>query len=640
MSFYFPLGLLGLIGVPILIIIYIIKNKYTEQTIASTYIWRLSEQFLKRRNPINMLYNWISLILQILMVIVISVGIAHPVFTMPGKANDYLFVLDCSGSMSTEFDEESRLERGKKEIRKLIEASANGSIYSLISVGESAVVVYDQITDSERALDLLDDVEIYSGNSNVGEALTEAQRYFDENPSLKVYFITDNNYTDIENVQIINTTLQENNSALLSVDCSITADGLLVTGKIISYGEDRNLTLSLYIDNNEDKLASVSLSLVGVKNKFDLSKEENEISEDILSLASEYQISCNVLDYQSIKVVIEEQDANALDNEIVLYNVKHDNSFKTLIVSDTPFFIKSALTSLGHRQIDEVTPLIYAQNPSIYKYGLYIFDCYTPDSMPTDGAVWFIAPTTVPDSGFAYQTDSGEHSKYQLEFSSSTSKIAKKLLSDLDRSEDMWVSKYNKYSQARDFTTLLSIGKDPVLFVGSNIYGNREVVFGFDIHDADFSLTYNYLHIFNNLLTYTFPSVVDNSIYTCGDIAKINVLSGCTGINVTAPSGKTSYLNTETSECDYTLEEVGLYKIIVKMSENSSGLDRELYVYSQAPYSESVVNAELQSFIISGEPTDINRDGIYENLIYLFIILAVLFIADWMVYCYEQYQLR
>ena len=49
MNFLYPLGLLGLIGVPILIIIYIIKNKYMEQTIASTYIWTVSERFLKRK---------------------------------------------------------------------------------------------------------------------------------------------------------------------------------------------------------------------------------------------------------------------------------------------------------------------------------------------------------------------------------------------------------------------------------------------------------------------------------------------------------------------------------------------------------------------------------------------------------------
>ena len=44
MRFLYPLGLLGLIGIPILIIIYLIKNKYTEQTVASTYLWELSEK--------------------------------------------------------------------------------------------------------------------------------------------------------------------------------------------------------------------------------------------------------------------------------------------------------------------------------------------------------------------------------------------------------------------------------------------------------------------------------------------------------------------------------------------------------------------------------------------------------------------
>ena len=68
MNFLFPLGLLGLIGIPVLIIIYIIKNKYTEQVIASTYIWNLSEKFLRKRLPIHKLVGIISLILQILAV--------------------------------------------------------------------------------------------------------------------------------------------------------------------------------------------------------------------------------------------------------------------------------------------------------------------------------------------------------------------------------------------------------------------------------------------------------------------------------------------------------------------------------------------------------------------------------------------
>ena len=36
MSFAFPLALLGLIGIPIVILIYILQSKYNEQIISST----------------------------------------------------------------------------------------------------------------------------------------------------------------------------------------------------------------------------------------------------------------------------------------------------------------------------------------------------------------------------------------------------------------------------------------------------------------------------------------------------------------------------------------------------------------------------------------------------------------------------
>ena len=100
MTFLYPLGLLGLIGIPILIIIYIIKSKYTEQLVASTYLWTLSERFLKRKNPISRVTGMISLILQLLAVLFISLAIAHPIITVPGAAKEYCFVLDGTGSMN------------------------------------------------------------------------------------------------------------------------------------------------------------------------------------------------------------------------------------------------------------------------------------------------------------------------------------------------------------------------------------------------------------------------------------------------------------------------------------------------------------------------------------------------------------
>ena len=53
MSFQYPWGLLLLLAIPVLIVIYILLNKYKEDTVSSSYVWELSKKFIKKKNPIN-----------------------------------------------------------------------------------------------------------------------------------------------------------------------------------------------------------------------------------------------------------------------------------------------------------------------------------------------------------------------------------------------------------------------------------------------------------------------------------------------------------------------------------------------------------------------------------------------------------
>ena len=98
MRFLYPLGLWGLIGVPVILLIYILKNKYNEQTVPSTYLWTLSEKFFKKRNPLSGLTGLISLVLQILAVVAISLAIARPIIVIPDSAGEYCFVIDGSAN--------------------------------------------------------------------------------------------------------------------------------------------------------------------------------------------------------------------------------------------------------------------------------------------------------------------------------------------------------------------------------------------------------------------------------------------------------------------------------------------------------------------------------------------------------------
>jgi hypothetical protein len=153
MSFIYPLGLLVIIGVPIVILIYILKNKYNEQTVPSTYLWMLREKFFKRRNPLSGLTGIISLILQILTVIFVSLAIARPVFVVPESANEYCFILDCSGSMQmTDNGDKTRFELAKEKITSVINEAGGGSSYTLVTANAESGAVYERLTTRSSLL--------------------------------------------------------------------------------------------------------------------------------------------------------------------------------------------------------------------------------------------------------------------------------------------------------------------------------------------------------------------------------------------------------------------------------------------------------------------------------------------------------
>lgn len=51
MNLLVPIGLLGLIGLLVLLIIYILKPNYQQKFVSSTYIWKLSLKYRKKKFP-------------------------------------------------------------------------------------------------------------------------------------------------------------------------------------------------------------------------------------------------------------------------------------------------------------------------------------------------------------------------------------------------------------------------------------------------------------------------------------------------------------------------------------------------------------------------------------------------------------
>jgi len=203
--------------------------------------------------------------------------------------------------------------------------------------------------------------------------------------------------------------------------------------------------------------------------------------------------------------------------------------------------------------------------------------------------------------------------------------------------KDLYFREYVKYSgMYLDFSTLFSYDSHPLIFTGANGLGNRQVVFGFDLHNSNLPLKTDFIALMKNLLAYSFPDVLEKTNYTVGDEVIVNVLPNADAIKAFAPSGKEVYMSSDGVYATLGLNEIGTYTVTMRLS----GTETSYKIYSGAHPDESEPNGAGEDFSLSGERTHEKRDGVYDPTMLLFVCIAVLFIADWGVYCYEKYQLR
>lgn len=629
MSFYFPLGLLGLLGIPVLILIYVIKSKYTEQTIASTYLWELSEKFLKKRKPVSKLTGILTLILQILAVIAASLLIAHPVFTMRNSANDIYFILDGSASMNMQQDGSTRFDRAKDKINGIIDDSLSGSSYTLVFVRDTVNVAFEGVTQKQQAKSDVAALGAGWSATECSSAMSVAQEYFDSNRSAIIYLITDKPY-ETENITLIDVSSGENNIAFNDYGYTFEGDGVCGTGKVISYCEDAEITVEL----------SASDTLMSPPEK---------IGETTVKLMAdepaEFKVQTNVSHFTKLQLKIVAKDALDEDNVVILYDEAKAQERKVLLVSDSKdgIYLRNAISSAGKAQVDAVSVDKYSASDAA-GYGLCVFNGFTPAELPKNAAIWLIDAVdgTGKGSGIKfrdYQTpkdETGPASYFVPEYTRGTSVQEKDLMRDIVGRE-IAVRKYAKYGIPRNFTSVMKVDGDTLIAAGLNENNDREVVFAFAIGDSDFGLKDDFLILVRNLMNYSFPSVIEDTVYDCGDIMKVNVVPGCENIVVTSPSGRNTTLDTEgKAYCSVQLNETGTYTVTVKLAGSD---ESSLCSFACVPETESRSQGG-GTLVLSGEREFNYSDGYYDKLLAFFIVICVLLLADWGIYCYEQYQLR
>ena len=120
-------GFLLLLSIPVLIIIYIIKQDHRERAVSSTYLWHLSERFLKKRLPIKRITSLLAFMLQLAILALLAFSATQPAVAV-GQVSGHIVVIDASASMQTEQDGVTRFEAAVSEVKALAESGLCSSM--------------------------------------------------------------------------------------------------------------------------------------------------------------------------------------------------------------------------------------------------------------------------------------------------------------------------------------------------------------------------------------------------------------------------------------------------------------------------------------------------------------------------------
>src|SRR3954454_15960880 len=151
MPFATPLALLGLVFVPAVIAMYLLKLRRDEAIVPSTLLWNRLVADVEAHAPWQRLRRSLLLLLQLLLVLALAILAARPFVERPaGLARDLVLVVDASASMGATDVVPNRLAAAKQAAIEALRDLPSGGKVSVIAAGRTARVVATGSSDMAR----------------------------------------------------------------------------------------------------------------------------------------------------------------------------------------------------------------------------------------------------------------------------------------------------------------------------------------------------------------------------------------------------------------------------------------------------------------------------------------------------------
>ncbi len=192
MPFVTPLALAGLIFIPAVIAMYLLKLRREETVVPSTLLWSRLSADVEANAPWQRLRRSLLLLLQLLLVLLLVLLAARPFVERPaGLAHDIVLVMDTSASMGATDVAPDRLGAARVAAMNALADLPTGGHVSVIAVDRSARIVVNDTSDLGRVRKALDDLRPAAARGDLGDALELASKLARRSGDAQVLVATD-----------------------------------------------------------------------------------------------------------------------------------------------------------------------------------------------------------------------------------------------------------------------------------------------------------------------------------------------------------------------------------------------------------------------------------------------------------------
>ena len=622
MTWLAPIGFLGLVGIILLIVIYVIKPNYQKKMVSSTFVWQLSLKYRRKRLPISRLNNVLIFLCQLMILTLCGLLLARPVIEQQkmGDENERVIIIDASASMRVSDGGATRFERAVNEARIFAEATVeNGGVVSLIVADADPEYEIQRSGDLGEVLAAIDKLVEGEGMCGYGSAdmdtavsLTEeVLRY---NTEAQVFLYTGTEYLQKNGINVVDVSKEsEWNAAILNCTAEMNENNHYeIKIDVGCYNRTESVTVYCEVHGANGKENKILLQR---PEYFDPSDEENTVifTTDDMSGAPLYSF-----DYLEVYVAVE--DSFTEDNSFFLYGGTKP-TIKIQYASSVPnnYFGGVARTirqMMKDKWNVEFKELKADEKAATEGYDLYIFEHKMPTVMPTDGVVLLVDPYGSPEgAGITFGNVHEVKSDSTL-----ASGVTHDLMKYVDSSR-VTIAKYTEILSYDGYDELAYYNGNPVI-LAKDTDEAKVVVWAFDLNYSNLIAMPDFSFLMYNMFNYYIPATLSSNAFDIGDSVEITAR----GNDLKVEGGGSEY-PTDGKSCTIAeLTSPGTYTVTQRPMTGDSLIIENFFV--RIPTDESNLTRQVDSLPLAD--VDVETRIEFEDLLFYFAIALVSFMfIEW-----------